>query len=92
MKGSTREAEVKELGERILFAWGGFSVAFSTSDFRKVRNRERLSLQWRWGEFTPHEGLKQVVGAYGKFYAPTCHLRGTWADKFASVFLSGGWL
>jgi hypothetical protein len=63
MKGLTRESEVEDFEGRILFAWGGFSAAFSTSDYRKAHNRERLSLQWRWGEFTPQGGPRQVLGA-----------------------------
>ena len=42
IRGSTGEAEVEDVEGRRLFGWSWDSIASSTSDWRKARNRESV--------------------------------------------------
>jgi len=91
IRGSTGQAEVEDVEGRRLFGWFWDSIASSTSDWRKARNRERvyatgwICVSLPWGYF--------VLGAWVSDwteYIQITHWPGIWPGTAKSGCVGGG--
>ena len=85
------EMEVDDVEARRLFAWCVFSIAFSTSDLRKARNRERLYVGSYVCVKAPLGGL--VLAAWlsdWTEYIQITHCPGMWPGTTKSGSIGGG--